>query len=280
MNSYTHQSETNWKKVLLLWAIHGNEVCGPQALQSLHRDFGQWIINIEQWLVTIVPICNPKAYVNNVRFIDHDLWRIFMDSWTWYEFELVPEIKKLIDQHDIILDLHSMQSKWVPFWFMDYPTPEAKQVVKYLGIKSILCGRPNIYTDTTQWDLHKYAHQQWKISFCIECWSHNDKEAEAVGYSTCINLLRHLCSTDTSMINNTIDSTKLITMKELFKKEKEWSLMKERLHWQTIWAWKCIAIYEDWSILSSPYNFDTIMILPKKDPTIWWERFYLWVDTV
>jgi predicted deacylase len=276
MKSYTYTADLPWKNILLLWAIHGNETCWPVALTMIQEAIEGWVLPLKNWSVTLVPVCNPEAHTLHQRYVDHDLWRIFMSSWVGHEYTLIPKLQERIAQHDIVLDLHSMHSPWDPFIFLDYPTLEATQLVKQLGIESVLCGRPNLYPQDTQWDLHKYAHQQSKISFCLECGSHDNPTSPQVGYNTCIQALIATWVISNQSIEPKIGKAiEIITMRKLYKKEKEWSLIKNRVHGESVWPNELLASYTDGSKVYSAFDHKTIMILPKTSPKLWWEWFYL-----
>jgi uncharacterized protein len=69
-----------------------------------------------------VPIANPSAFNLKKRYVDVNLNRVFKhhENPKNYEEILANELVKLVDENDILLDLHSTHSDDEPFVFLDY----------------------------------------------------------------------------------------------------------------------------------------------------------------
>ncbi|MDP2104085.1 MAG: succinylglutamate desuccinylase/aspartoacylase family protein, partial [Candidatus Gracilibacteria bacterium] len=83
MTTYTHDisstqiaSEIPGIHILFFGAIHGNEVCGPKALDEIIQDFETHKIELKSGKVTFVPICNKMAHDEGKRYIDVNLNRV------------------------------------------------------------------------------------------------------------------------------------------------------------------------------------------------------------
>ncbi|MFO0387775.1 MAG: succinylglutamate desuccinylase/aspartoacylase family protein, partial [bacterium] len=49
-------------RVLILGAVHGNEICGTRAIERVLREIDDGSLKIERGSVTFVPVTNPLAY--------------------------------------------------------------------------------------------------------------------------------------------------------------------------------------------------------------------------
>ncbi|MDO9359361.1 MAG: succinylglutamate desuccinylase/aspartoacylase family protein [Polaromonas sp.] len=104
-------------KLLVLGAVHGNEVCGAKAIQQLLREFDDGQLAIERGSVTFAPVTNPLAYQLKQRTGDRNLNRNMAPSAIPQDFEdrLANVLCPLFDAHDVLLDLHSFHTGGAPF---------------------------------------------------------------------------------------------------------------------------------------------------------------------
>ncbi len=103
--------------LLVLGAVHGNEVCGTHAVMQLLQDIDAGAISIERGSVTFVPITNPLAHQLKRRFGDRNLNRNMAPSAIPQDFEdrIANVLCPLLDAHDVLLDLHSFHTGGAPF---------------------------------------------------------------------------------------------------------------------------------------------------------------------
>ena len=103
--------------LLVLGAVHGNEICGSQAIMQLLQDIDAGSLRIERGSVTFVPITNPLAHQLKRRFGDRNLNRNMAPSAIPQDFEdrLANVLCPLLDAHDVLLDLHSFHTGGAPF---------------------------------------------------------------------------------------------------------------------------------------------------------------------
>ena len=103
--------------LLVLGAVHGNEICGTQAIMQFLSDVDSGRLTIERGSVTFVPIANPLAYQLKRRFGDRNLNRNMAPSAIAQDFEdrLANVLCPLLDTHDVLLDLHSFHTGGAPF---------------------------------------------------------------------------------------------------------------------------------------------------------------------
>ena len=103
--------------LLVLGAVHGNEVSGTHAIMQLLQDIDAGSVTIERGSVTFVPITNPLAHQLKRRFGDRNLNRNMAPSAIPQDFEdrLANVLCPLLDAHDVLLDLHSFHTGGAPF---------------------------------------------------------------------------------------------------------------------------------------------------------------------
>jgi len=103
--------------LLVLGAVHGNEICGTQAIMQLLNDLDSGRLAIERGSVTFVPVANPLAYQLKRRIGDRNLNRNMAPSAIAQDFEdrLANVLCPLLDTHDVLVDLHSFHTGGAPF---------------------------------------------------------------------------------------------------------------------------------------------------------------------
>ena len=104
-------------RLLVLGAVHGNEVCGAKAITALIAEFTSGARAIERGAVTFVPVTNPLAYQLKQRTGERNLNRNMAPSAIPQDFEdrIANVLCPLLDAHDVLLDLHSFHTGGAPF---------------------------------------------------------------------------------------------------------------------------------------------------------------------
>ena len=117
LRTHTYHGLAPGPALLVLGAVHGNEVCGTHAIGQLLQDFDNGLITIERGSVTFVPITNPLAHQLKRRFGDRNLNRNMAPSAIPQDFEdrIANVLCPLLDAHDVLLDLHSFHTGGAPF---------------------------------------------------------------------------------------------------------------------------------------------------------------------
>lgn len=106
-------------RLLVLGAVHGNEVCGPKAITRVVEECRSGKLRILRGEVTFLPVTNRKAYRQKTREGDRNLNRDLHDKPVPLDYEdLVGNVLcRLLRAHDVLLDVHSFRSKGAPFVF-------------------------------------------------------------------------------------------------------------------------------------------------------------------
>jgi uncharacterized protein len=99
-------------RVIILGAVHGNEVCGTQAIRRIMAEIDSGAVKIASGSVTFVPVTNPLAYARNQRMGDRNLNRNLYPNATPVDFEdhVANWLSPLLAEHDVLLDLHSFHT--------------------------------------------------------------------------------------------------------------------------------------------------------------------------
>ncbi len=261
------------KNLLVLGAIHGDEICGPKAIINVIEDIKNNRINIKSGSVTFIPICNPEAYRQNKRFIDVNLNRTFktIASPVKYEEVISQKIMKYIDDCDYLLDIHSMPTDGLKFAFLDVNKSSVKEFVKIQNFQHIMIGWNELFNEEDN-STCGYGFKKNKICTTIECGNHNNPESVSVAKMSILNSLAFLNISDCQL---TIDKTlpKYIKMEKIFYKTKKGEMTKNWEHLDKVRKGEIIAKYDDGEFIKS--DEDCLMIMPHRNPVIGNDWFYL-----
>lgn len=97
--------------VVIVGATHGNEPSGLTAMIQLHQALENGEIRLKKGKLSLL-LGNPRAYAENVRYIDYDLNRAFAgQKRSTVEGKRAWEIQRFFDGNDdikAVLDLHSV----------------------------------------------------------------------------------------------------------------------------------------------------------------------------
>jgi predicted deacylase len=264
--------------LLIFGAIHGNEPCGAagigKCIELLKTRFWQ----LQAGTLTLVPVCNPRAFEQKKRYTEENLNRVFCkhDHPKSYEQGLANELTALVDECDYLLDLHSQSSKGQPFVFEDYEDPQTIAFARTLGPAIILKGWPEMYADRPDLnagDTTGYAHAQGKITALIECGQHDDPGGPAIAFAAIENALAHLGMIDAvkaaaNKISTVVRGRKVYTVPpEGGKLTQNWQ------HLQDVANGQELAVSSTGQTIRAPEN--SVVILPKSWAGPGEEWFYL-----
>ena len=105
------------KRVLILGAVHGNELAGMHGIRRVIAEIESGELEIAKGTVTFVPISNPMAYALKRRVGDRNLNRNLAPTDAPAEFEdhIANWLCPLMATHEVLLDLHSFQAQGQAF---------------------------------------------------------------------------------------------------------------------------------------------------------------------
>jgi len=268
--------------VLILGAIHGNEVAGPIALQRLIEDITSGKVVLKKGRLTLVPVCHEQANRQNVRQIDENLNRVMHPHKNpqTCEQKLANELCPLIEQHDILLDLHSTHCQGdMPFAFCDYPLLKNVKIIDVLDVDYVLLGWPEIYqagTEISDYSTERYAYECHRAGITLECGYHKEPKAAEVAYKAVLNVLAMLGMIDG---NTPLSRAKtFIRLTSYIVKKKAGQLCQNYKHLDKVRQGQKIAEYDDGEVLYAPC--DGYILLPNVNAVIGAEWYYLGVKDV
>lgn len=104
-------------KLIVLGAVHGNEVSGSKAILKMIAEFEAGTRVLQKGQLTFVPITNPLAYNRKQRNGDRNLNRNLTPTDNPVDFEdhVANWLCPLLTANDVLLDIHSFQKGDVPF---------------------------------------------------------------------------------------------------------------------------------------------------------------------
>lgn len=213
-------------RLLVTGAVHGNEVCGTQAIRRLVAEFERDERRLLRGLVTFVPITNPLAYQKQQRNGDRNLNRRLQPTHAPQEFEdhIANWLCPLMAEHQVLLDLHSFQAQGQPFVMVGpldnegplQPFTQSAQELawaKVLGVQRGVDGWLDTYANgvaqrrarikgaavgsavdvdesygvgTTEW-----MRRTGGMALTLECGQHEDPAGPEVAYRAIVNTLVH-----------------------------------------------------------------------------------------
>ena len=104
-------------RLIVLGAVHGNETCGPRAIERVLGELDRGELRIERGLLTLLPVANPLAYAKGERRGERNLNRRLQptDPPVDYEDRVANVLCPWLAAHDVLLDLHSFSGPGRPF---------------------------------------------------------------------------------------------------------------------------------------------------------------------
>ncbi len=230
LKSLSYATASPGPRLIVTGAVHGNEVCGTQAIRRIAEEFDRGELVLQRGLLTLVPVCNPLAYAMQRRHGDRNLNRALgpTDSPREYEDQLANWLCPLLASHDVLLDLHSFQGGGQAFVMVgprnnDGPVEpfvhaDAEEaLVRCLGVQRAVDGWLGTYADgvarrrqlagaaaAATLDLDprygvgttEYMRSQGGWALTLECGQHQDPQAPEVAYRAIRNTLAQLGLTD------------------------------------------------------------------------------------
>jgi predicted deacylase len=201
-------------KLIILGAVHGNEVCGTRAIERLISEIDSGALRIARGTLTLVPVTNPLAYALKRRQGDRNLNRNLRPNPDPQDFEdrIANALCPLLDAHEVLLDLHSFHTGGQPFVMLG-PRDNAgplepfqhaaaeTQLAAHLGVSRVVEGWLDTYAlgvnrrrerkpDANPLLLDaaygvgttEYMRSRGGYGVTLECGQHEDPQAPEVAY--------------------------------------------------------------------------------------------------
>jgi succinylglutamate desuccinylase len=170
---------------VVLVGVHGDEVCGVQALERLLPSLA-----IEQGRV-FIGYGNPRAIGQGKRQIDVNLNRMFKpddelspEERASYEYRRAQEIRPYLDQSEVLLDVHaSMDPDSRPFILCE---ENAAQIARHLPFNLMVSGFDAVEPGGTDY----YMNRTGKIGICVECGFRENPQSTDIAVESICTFLR------------------------------------------------------------------------------------------
>ena len=201
--------------LVVLGAVHGNEVCGAHAIVRAIDDLTHGRLRLLRGRLTLVPVANPLAFAQATREGQRNLNRRFLPlpDPQDYEDRIPPQLAPLLAQHEVLLDLHSFHTPGDPFAMVGprnnsgarEPFARAAEelaLARALGAQQVVEGWLEVYDraaglrgelpDDEGIGTNEYMRSQGGYAVTIECGQHEDPEAIDVATRAIHGALAHL----------------------------------------------------------------------------------------
>lgn len=278
----TFRGTVDGKKLLVFGAIHGNEVCGPRAIQRVVDKIRSGELVLASGSVTFVPICNPRAYAANVRLVEENLNRVFRrtDSPASYEAHLANELCAIIEEgFDIFLDLHSMSAPGPVCAFIDYPTTENERLAAALTLEYVLLDWPRVYQNNEHglesYDTTRYADSLGIPGVLVECGQHTDSESVGVAERIILETFSYAGLIERVSVARPMQPKRVRMQSVAIKRSPGDAFARPWRHLEAIAKGECIATRADGA--DDVAQEDCYILLPKESATPSEEWYYIGV---
>lgn len=201
LTPHTYSSLKKGPVFTILGAVHGNERCGPEAVNRIISALNNKEITLQKGTLICLPVSNPKAYEQNMRFVESNLNRYLFPkkNCKTYEDEIGNQLCEILAKTDVLLDLHSYQSKGDAFIFLGPINKKEYDYAKSLGVSQFVYGWQDAFGDTKSKKAEQesmgtteFTRSKGGIAVTLECGHHFNSNNADIGYQAIINALSHL----------------------------------------------------------------------------------------
>jgi predicted deacylase len=274
--AYQYHGKLPGLNLLVLGAVHGDEVGCTTAIARLKLELDLGIIKLAAGTVTLVPVCNPAAYKAGLRYVDVNLNRVIARHVEpqFAEHHYANEIVAFIEQADVLIDLHSYSAGTLPYVFLDYPTPENIKYAYALGLRYCITGWPELYAaapDLSMGDTVLHAHNSGKPGVLVECGSHEDPMSILVAYQCLQRALTYW-----GLLEGTLPPSvppQVWRVQDVVLKDRPGSFTRAWQNLDPVAAGAALIHFEDGSSFVAPYK--GVIILPDAEAKEGKEWLYL-----
>ncbi|HVK54724.1 MAG TPA: succinylglutamate desuccinylase/aspartoacylase family protein [Burkholderiales bacterium] len=278
----------------VLGAVHGNERCGAEAINRVIADLDRGSVSLKRGTLQLMPIANPKAYAEGVRFTERNLNRYLFpkEIKSCYEDYLDPIVCGFLDKADAVLDLHSYTSQGDAFIFLGGANSDENKFARALGVGDFVHGWAEALGqgggkggDKESQGTTEYARSKGALAVTLECGQHQNVEAPDVGYRAILLALRHFQMLDEGRpaalslkesAGAAPTAQRCVRMKNVYYCEQGASFAKPWRHFDFVAKGEPMALLSS-GALTAPE--DGYIVLPKAVATIGEEWFYFGAPT-
>ena len=265
----------------VLGAVHGNERCGAEAIRSLIAQIDQGVVGVTRGTLQLVPVVNPRAYAEGVRFVERNLNRYLYpkEEKQYYEDHLDPIVCGLLDATDVLLDLHSYASQGGPFIFVGTERGAELAYARSLGVTDFVCGWSEAFGSGTGRESQgttEYARTQGALAVTLECGHHHNPDAAAVGYRGILRAMAHLEMLGAGDLPDAAQrasgAQRFVQMKSVYRREAGAEFARPWQHFDAVTKGEAMANLAGGGVLAAPE--DGFIVLPKESADTGGEWFF------
>jgi len=248
-------SRKPWKIITLMAWVHGDEKSGQTILCELCAT-----LDIIRGVVYIIPQANPRAIAQNIRQTEKNMNRAFHDipQWSTYEDLRAQEILPILQQSDILLDVHNTLNteNSIPFLISEH-----NEWDKYFPVDRAVSGLDVLHPGGSD----GYMNSISKIWLCIEAGSIHFDDNGVIARNSIMNLLRATGNIDWKPTITA--SQKKYHLDTIIKaKTTEFQFVKKWLDFEWVKQWELIA-HDGIEPIYIPY--DGVIVFSRETKNIW-----------
>ena len=281
--------------LVVLGAVHGNEVCGAHAIVRAIDDLTHGRLRLLRGRLTLVPVANPLAFAQATREGQRNLNRRFLPQPDPQDYEdrITHQLAPLLAQHEVLLDLHSFHTPGDPFAMVGprnnsgarepfARAAEEMALARALGAQQVVEGWLEVYDraaglrgelpDDEGIGTNEYMRSQGGYAVTLESGQHEDPQAVEVAYQAIHGALRHLGLAD---VPAPAPFTGLATgLKDVVLRESpDDRLARDWRSFDPIRAGELIGVRADGTQVLAPYS--GCVLFPYPEAEVGGEWFYL-----
>ncbi len=257
--------------------VHGNEICGAVALDTILRDG----VRPKRGLLSLAFV-NVAAYETYdparpeaARFLDEDLNRVWSPEAldgrrTSREIERARALRPFVDTVDYLLDIHSMSVARDPL-LMAGPLPKGRDLAMALGVSATIVRDSGHRAGRRLRDYGGFADPASpRNAALIECGQHTDPAAPARALDAAFRFLLHLEMIDAEAAGpylrdrqiapSVVEVTHAVTAaSDAFR------FLADHVGMEVIPRAGTLIAHDDAKPVATPYD-DCVLIMPTRKP--------------
>ena len=281
--------------LVVLGAVHGNEVCGAHAIVRAIDDLTHGRLRLLRGRLTLVPVANPLAFAQATREGERNLNRRFLPQPEPQDYEdrITRQLAPLLAQHEVLLDLHSFHTPGDPFAMVGprnnsgarepfARAAEEMALARALGAQQVVEGWLEVYDraaglrgelpDDEGIGTNEYMRSQGGYAVTIECGQHEDPAAIEVAERALHGALHHLGLADVPAPAPLHGPA--VRLKDVVLRESPADRLAQDWHsFDAVQAGDVIAHRADGTPVAAPY--DGCVLFPHPEAEVGQELFYL-----
>jgi len=261
------------KKLLVTVCIHGNEICGLVATNELLQE--GFFKQIPKDVRVTIMLGNPRAVMEDKRFIDMNLNRMFDPKWyddehgaphvdDPYERSLLSGIISEMHKCDAYLDIHSTSAPTLPFAILS-PGSKSEALSRNFPVKFHLRNVGKVISGTSL----DYVKGINKPGVCVECGQHRSEDAVKVAKDTIRAFITNIPADNYP--KKLLFINKSVVLKEGFQFEKP-------AHAFDFVNCNELVASDNYGEIRCPYKQGAFLIMPVAYPCLG-EEAWLWGHT-